>query len=88
MLALTMSVIAMVAGASLCYGVLCTMDTFRLMATNGIFDSWESPIGNNWPLFLFPGIFGAALAGTLGQKAAVAYGGRLGTAIVAIPFTS
>ncbi|WP_282847789.1 DUF3592 domain-containing protein [Microbacterium oxydans] len=86
-LALLMSAVALLAGASVAYGLLCATDTFRIMATNGIFDSWESPIADRWPLFLFPGILLALVAAAIGPKAAVRFGGRVGKAIIAIPFT-
>lgn len=84
-LALGGSVLATVGGAGFAYGLLCATDTFRMMAMNGIFDTWESPIGDLWPFFLFPGIFAMLVAG-VGQKAAAAYGGRIGPILLTIPF--
>lgn len=82
-----MSLVAVVGGASFGFGLLCALDTFRVMSMNGIFDSWESPIADQWPIFLLPGIFGGVLVGAIGRKAAAAYGGRLGATLLVIPFT-
>ncbi len=86
-LAILFSLLSVMAGASVAYGVVSSLDAFRLMSINGIFDGWDSPISHQSPLFLFPGILGSIILVPLKIKAAKRFGGGLGKALKIFPST-
>lgn len=85
--AIVMSLGSLLSGALLIYALIPIVDKFRLMQTNGIFDTWDTStnLGLNGPL-LMAAIVGGSVFRPAASRAVRDVDGRVGEVLRVVPF--